>query len=42
MNTQNQHKNITRVQFVKSVNPEVLKRLKEICDELRRKESGHG
>lgn len=42
MNTPNEHKNITRARFAKTVSPVAIARLRAILEELKRKEAGRG
>ncbi|WP_233628513.1 hypothetical protein [Citrobacter amalonaticus] len=42
MNTQREHKNITRYRFIKSVNPQIGAKLRAILEELKRKEAERG
>ena len=36
------HKNVTRERFIRSVNPEVAEKMRVILEELKRKESDRG
>ncbi|WP_228382142.1 hypothetical protein [Salmonella enterica] len=42
VNTPNEHKNITRARFAKTVSPVAIAKLRAILEELKRKEAGRG
>lgn len=39
MNTPGEHKTITRLRFIKSINPKIGAKLRAILEELKRKEA---
>lgn len=42
MNTPKEHKTITRVRFMNSINPKIGAKLRAILEELKRKEANRG